>query len=366
MHDHESEAEMQEKDVDSQDEDLPERLKEQKKQLAEIRHTLKKAQERSADLERALTTSHVEDSIMLDPAITTLLARQTSQDTFADAPVHLPYKNLFAPGDVQLATEISAKVVEGVPKPIHRITVTAPPPWPKHIFCASFEVTTDVENKRVENVLWTDTLPGRAQAVAIPNELHDWIAGRLDSRLHGHDIGGLIWGIGSFFEKAVDRARVFKSLAHKYGAFYEDAEGFDAESVDTPDHVDEKLTEAQTYSLVKYMSKAQLTFELPGQDDEASVRTRRGTKAAPKIMAVWNLKLTWTGDVKTTIQVVPSGIADAAMQPVSDLFDRLLVSDGFEKAFDAVYKMMRGVRAETPVTITTVATGKGRKRKRFS
>ena len=357
---------MQEKHVDSQDEDLPEGLKEQKKHLAEIEQTLKKAQKLSADLERALTTSHVEDSIMLDPAITTLLARQTSQDTFADAPEHLPYKDLFAPGNVQLATEIAAKLVEGVPKSIHHITVTAPPPWPQHIFCASFEVTTDVETKRVENVLWTDTLPGRAQAVAIPNELHDWIAGRLDSRVHGHDIGGLIWGIGSYFEKAVDRARVFKSLAHNYGAFDEDVEGLDAGPVDTPEHADKKLTEAQTYRLVKYMSKAQLTFELPGQNDEANVRTRRGTKAAPKIMAVWNLKLTWTGDAKTTIQVIPSGIADAAVQPVSDLFDRLLVSNGFEKAFDAVYKMMQGVRAETPVTITTVATGKGKKRKRFS
>ena len=357
---------MQEKHADSQDEHLPESLKEQKKQLTEIEQTLKKAQKLSADLERALTTSHAEDSIMLDPAITTLLARQTSQDTFADAPEHLPYKNLFAPGDVQLATEISAKIVEGVPKSIHHITVTAPPPWPKHIFCASFEVTIDVESKRVENILWTDTLPGRAQAVAIPNELHDWIAGRLDSRVHGHDIGGLIWGISSYFEKAVDRARIFRSLAHKYGAFDEDAEDLDAESVGTPEHTDQKLTEAQTYSLVKYMSKARLTFELPGQDDEASVRTRRGTKAAPKIMAVWNLKLTWTGDAKTTIQVVPSGIPGAAMQPMSDLFDCLLVSDGFEKAFDAVYKTMQGVRAETPVRITTVATGIGKKRKRFS
>ena len=366
VHDQEFEAEMQERDVDTQHENLPEGLKEQKRQLAELEQMLKQAQQHSTRLEVALNTSHVEHSVLEDPAVITHLHCEASQDTFAVSPTNLPYKGLFAPGDVQLATEVSAKVVEGVPKLVHHVTVAAPPPWPRHIFCASFEVTTDVESKRVENVLWTDTLPGHAQAVAIPNELHDWVCTRLESQLHGHDTGGLIWGIGSYFEKAVDRARAFKSLAGKYGALEEATEGLDAEFVDAREHGGDELTEEQIYTLIKYMSKSQLTFELAGQDEETSVRTRRGTKVAPKIMAVWNLKLTWTGDVKTTIQVIPSGIADTATNSVSDLFDRLLVSDGFEKAFDAVYKMMKGVRAESPVTITTVGTGKGKKRKRFS
>ena len=58
-------------------------------------------------------------------------------------------------------------------------------------------------------------------------------------------------------------------------------------------------------------------------------------------MVVWAIYISWNGQIKEKQDVVPSGVPIASEKSLRELFDRIQKVDGFERAFDAVYGMMK-------------------------
>ena len=338
----------------------------------------------SVALERALNSNDVEPDIFDDQnslsQIRAGLEQKSSVNTkfgqtFASDKEAIQYLDLFVPANLQLSSKNSTKVVTGRPKVVHHLTVAAPPPWPNHVFTTSFDVITDAETATVENIIWTDTLPGKNQSIGITNELFDWIDACIRSELYGCNVGNLLWGLAQYFEKAVMRAITFWKLSKKYKV----SQGHASSDTETPDsgaiEDGKPLSEGQALTLLRFLTMSQITIDLPTGDGEAGARTRKSKKAEPRIMFNWNIALSWNGVAKDLREATPSGIPDSAIQPVEELFERLDAVQGFAKAVDAVYELVRGEKEATPApsgfgsrqgSEVPGANAKGKKRKRFT
>ena len=384
MHDLESQADQAREAPESQlplpesdEEDLPEELEGKTQTLRSLRLELRKLGAEVAAVEDALNANDLSEEAANNSELLSLLKsaarpitstntdyEQESKSKAGDS----AFNNLFSPGNLHLKTKTATRMVKGHAKIIHHVTITAPSPWPSHMFSATFEVVTDGEDACVEKVVWIDALKGHKQAPAIQDELHGWIQQRLKSELHCLDIGGLIWGIGEYIIASVERAKTFRALAKKYKPTHDGLDS-DEESDDDErsESKDGSMSEDEATVLSKYLTQSQLTFEATTASD-TSVTTRRSKRTAPKIMAIWKLQPTWHGEVKSICEIVPSGIPDSAQESVMELFESVKKVNGFEKAFGAVWDMvMQSVGTGEGDGKESVATkGPAKKRKRFS
>ena len=204
-------------EADSESEEVPKELREKSKTIRNLRLELRKLKAEIRDAEAAMSNNDLPDDITADDTLIKLFKTVSMPASFANGDfeqdttpkVDSSFLTLFAPGNLQLQTKMSTKLIKGHAKVVHQLWVTAPAPWPARVFSADFEVITDAEEVAVEKVTWVDVLKGRTQACGVQHELHSWIQGRLKSELHRLDIGGIIWGIGTYFMASVERAKTF-------------------------------------------------------------------------------------------------------------------------------------------------------------
>lgn len=329
---------------DERDDAVPEEIKEKQKILKELQTQTRKLLANTRSLETALAADDVNRTLAKDAGFIDLIKTagmtRTLQEPLFDLKPAAPaasrqklHLNLFAPGGLNVATRTSTRVVKEHAKIAHSVKVTAPPPWPPHMFSATFEVITDPEDLKVDRIIYTDARRGEG----ISNELYLWIKARLASDNLRTDLAGLIWGIGMYFSAAIDRAKVFYSLRRKYG---NDHSGHDPTmlSASKPG----KTTVDQAVALSPFITDTSITLELPASDSEPSSQpsTRQSTKTSPKLLASWRITLSPTSDPRNTCEILLSGISDEAVQAAAALFDKLCKAQGYERAFDGVWALL--------------------------
>ncbi|RMZ89310.1 hypothetical protein DV736_g3466, partial [Chaetothyriales sp. CBS 134916] len=355
LHDRESEADMAEEEVHVEH-DLPQEepteLRYKRDELRRLRERLYALKESATKLEGAVNDNACPDNLLDDEVVSiTLMTRMKSrlsdnasfkQLIVTDSEAN-NYLDLFTPGGLHLAVESSTEEKEeGHPRVVYHLTASAPPPWPPSLFSSSLDVVTNAETATVEDIVWTGALPDKSQAVGITPELFNWINACLSSDFQGCNVGILLWGLGQYFDKAVQRAKAFWHLTVNYRPGNDlEHDGPTDNEAGMPEHGKEALAEDQILKLARYLSKTQLTIDLPHKYVATAVEDGGPTKTAqPKLMIIWNIDLSWTGVAKSSCDIVPSGIPDSAVPAVKELFARLVAIQGFQRSFDAVYELL--------------------------
>lgn len=333
---------------DVTNEEVPDEIKEKQDILKELREQTRTLLVDTRSLETALAADDVTGMLRKDTNFMDLIKAagmaRTLQEPLFDMKPATPdpsqqklHLNLFAPGGLTVSTRTSTKLVKEHAKIVHSVKATAPPPWPPHMFSATFEIVTDPEDLKVDRIIYTDAKRGEG----ISNELYRWIKARLASDLVRTDLAGLVWGMGTYFSAAVDRAKVFHSLQCKYG---NDQTGHDPNILlaAKPGHI----SGDQAVALSQYITDTSITIDLPPSSDAEPSSSRRSTrqsnKTSPKILASWSIMLSPCSEVRNTREVVLSGIADPAAQAAVALFDKLCQARGYERAFDGVWALLTG------------------------
>jgi hypothetical protein len=241
----------------------------------------------------------------------------------------LPYLTLFAPSNLQLHSTTSTSVMNGKPHQIHVLELSAPEPWPAHVFGATIRVTVDVEEKQIKDVEVVKMRPGTGH-----QRLRGWVKRRLEGErsLHRYDVGGLVWGVGRWWEECVTRAKGWRRLEERFvnnkssktaKVFQEDAEG---------------LGEEDIKALLPHLARTSMEFELGAS--KKVTRSKKGAAAQKpdmtKVMLLWDLLLDWTGEVDETVGVAVAGMGGTGEQGVKDVFGMIYKRDGVFEAMEGV------------------------------
>ena len=240
----------------------------------------------------------------------------------------VPYLTLFAPGNLRLHSTTSTAIIDGKAHQIHVLEILAPEPWPAHIFGATIKVTVDVEEKQVKAVEVVKLRLGMGH-----QGLREWIRKRLEASggLHRYDVGGLVWGIGRWWEECVARARAWRKLDER---FHKKS----SKKRKNPHEDAELLTQAEIKALLPHLMRTSMEFELG-----TAKRATRSTKGAAdqkqvstKVMLLWDLLLDWTGEVDETVGVAVAGMGNQGEQGVKDVFGKIFKRDGVFQAMETV------------------------------
>jgi len=342
-------------------------LEEKQRVLEILQAQLSELKEESKKLEAAVQsdgTSREDILSLLKPDSTEEGSWPPKFEVSLDLGDHaMAYLTLFAPGNVRLSSKTDTTNIGGRTKIVHLLTVTAPPPWPAHVFGAVLEVTVDAKDARVEKIQCKGLFSGRRRASTANNALRMWIDQRLGSELHKLDVGGLIWSIGQYFEQCVVRARVLKRIDDRYNRYgdsevpgYGDIEEPGYGDIEEPDDGDDKappLTSQQVTALIPYLTMSQLEIE-----PSSSTHQTGNHPVKVNVMLIWAIGFDWTGDVRSTVEISTSGASSTAEQGIKEVFRRLVASEGVMAAIHGVWELVRSRQAEDS------AVAKGQKGKR--
>jgi hypothetical protein len=243
-------------------------------------------------------------------------------------PKPLPYLTLFAPGNLQLHSTTSTNAVDGKPQQIHVLELWAPEPWPAHVFATTIRVTIDVEEKQVKHVEMVKMRPGTAH-----QWLLDWVKRRLagESSLHRYDVGGLVWGIGRWWEGCVKRAKAWRSLEERFI-------GSKTAKMTNDSQEDVEALGEDVMPLLPHLARTSMEFEVGAM--KRVMRSRKGTEPQKqnitKVMLLWDLLLDWTGEVDEIVGVAAAGMRGTGEQGVKEVFGKIYKRDGVLKAMEGV------------------------------
>jgi hypothetical protein len=204
----------------------------------------------------------------------------------------------------------------------------APEPWPAHIFGATIKVTIDVEEKQVKAIEVVKLRLGIGH-----QGLREWIRKRLEAGggLHRYDVGGLVWGMGRWWEECVARARGWRKLGERFHNKSSKKQKDSYEDTET-------LTQEDIKALLPHLAKTSMEFEL-GTAKRAT-RSAKGAadqkQVSTKVMLLWDLLLDWTGEVDETVGVAVAGMGSQGEQGVKDVFGKIFKRDGVFQAMEAV------------------------------
>ena len=193
-------------------------------------------------------------------------------------------------------------------------------------------VTVDVEAQQVKEVEVENIRPGVGQ-----QGLRVWVKKRLESEsgLHRLDVGGLVWGIGSWWEKCVSRAKEWRRLEER----------FQDDNMTTKKGsrgMTEVLTEEDVRILLPHLGRTNMEFEL-GETKRVTRSNKEETdqkQALTKVMLLWDLLLDWTGEVDETVGVAVAGMGGVAEQAVKDVFGKIFKRAGVFLAMEGVVDLL--------------------------
>ncbi|EXJ55821.1 hypothetical protein A1O7_08752 [Cladophialophora yegresii CBS 114405] len=260
------------------------------------------------------------------------------------------YLTLFAPANLQLTSHTETKLIKDRTKIVHRLKVEAPSPWlPNALFCV-FEVAIDAENAQIEHVALNEVmLAVTRRTKSNKAEIYRWVNDRLEHPLHRLDVSGMVWGMGRWFNAAVERAKVFRWIDLKYKRFQLDAAG-------QIDGKDEGLTRDTCIELARYLDSTQNSAV-----DADVIETSGGKKYRKKLMLTWEIDLDWAGGLTSNIQISASGIPLKAEPGLKTIFCSLVPRVGVKGAFENVWSM---IHSEAEEYKSDSAKGKFKKRRK--
>jgi hypothetical protein len=244
-------------------------------------------------------------------------------------PKPLPYLTLFAPGSLQLHSTTSTRAKNGKAYQIHVLELSVPKPWPAHIFGLTVKVAVNVEEKQVKHVEMVKMRPGTGHQL-----LRDWVKRRLEGErsLHRYDVGGLVWGVGRWWEECITRAKGWRRLEEKFvqNKSSKKAQNYreDAEVVGDED----------VKALLPHLARTSMEFEV-GHTKRVTRSRKDETAQKPdmtKVMLLWDLLLDWTGELDETVGVAVAGMGSIGEQSVKDVFGKVYKRDGVFKAMEGV------------------------------
>ena len=302
------------------------RLETLRKQLAQLRHDhrqLKAAIDGDDDLSE-------EVSSMLRQSIGDGSTAQLKH--LGDADGMSAHLTLFAPGNLQLTSRTETKIIKDRTKVVHTLQVEAPQPWPPDVLSFAVDVLVDAERVQVEQV----ELKAGTNKVRRPNTtkvgIYRWASERLDHPLHGLDVSGVIWGMGQWFNAAVERGKVFLWMDLKYNRpTMENEEQKD-------DERGSELKHDKCIELARYLDMTFISADMTA--------TPNGGKSRKKIMLSWAIDLDWAGGVMSDIQISTSGIPQKAEPGLKTIFSDLVPKLGVKGAFQKVWSLIHNESEE--------------------
>ncbi|KAL9105660.1 MAG: hypothetical protein Q9227_009209 [Pyrenula ochraceoflavens] len=264
-----------------------------------------------------------------------------------------PFLSLFMPGNLRLETRTKvtmknpngSKRVNGNLRPrahvLHQIDLAAPSPFPSHTFSAQLEVLTDPEECAIKAIkvlqlgrgLSGSKLKGfrrkhsshEASDMSLwKSPLGRWISNRLTpGSLHERDIGGLVVGIGHWWNAASERAHCFATLVRHLSGQQKGG------VQDTP---------LRPYDLLPYLFDDGIVFNVEGPMNAMTDERKR-----VPIHLSYSLSLDWTSEVDTDISISIGGVDAKAEAELKNVFVMLMQKKkvgkyGMDNDIDATWK----------------------------
>ena len=321
-----------------EDEDDPTELREQRATVESLREQRERLQRDIQQLQGAIDLETPSEEILA--LLRESAAEGGTLDKGKESSISA-YLNLFAPGNLQLTSHTETRVVDERTKIMHVLRVEAPPPWLPNAFSCTFDVTVDAENVQVESIEIRESMMAvtrRAKSKAAG--IQTWAQDRSQNALHALDVGGMIGGIGRWFDAAVERAKVYHWIDQKYNrvAFSKN---------DQNDGQDNNLTREKCVELARHLDSSQHT----AVDADLTVLGNREIRM--KLMLNWEIELDWVGTVKSDIQISASGIARKAQSELKTIFGGLLPKLGVKGAFTNVWNLIHSEGDEIKLGVAT-------------
>ncbi len=303
-----------------------------------------------AQLESALDGGEEEAEVDVDPEVLALLSTPNiSCDpsfSYASAlpstshiqdPVYLDINPLaflraFAPGDLRLATTTRTLSIKGKLHQVHTLNISAPPPWPPHVFNAVFRVTCNIEAKSIISITGANIRPRQGAGI---KELRHWMEARLKNPLHRFDAGTLIWGLGLWWREAVSRARFFHHIdIVKIAA--------KTPEIQAPYKPTEAVKAADVQALIPYIGKSFVEL-IPAEPYSNRASTNEARKyRQPRLLLKWDLELDWAGEVHTEIDVAGTKVSAKGQEGLKKVFPELMKRSGLDGAVRQIVQICRG------------------------
>ncbi|ERF74826.1 hypothetical protein EPUS_03210 [Endocarpon pusillum Z07020] len=331
------------------DNEVPADTVEKRKVRNDLQTQLTRLQEELAQLESALDGGEdAEDD--LDPEVLALLSTPniSCDPGFPDAyarpslpsirdPVNLDVNPLaflraFAPGDLRLVTTTKSSSMRGELHQVHTINISAPPPWPPHVFNATFRVSCDIEAKSIVSIRGADIRPRHGAGI---KELRHWMEARLKNPLHKFDAGTLIWGLGMWWKTAVTRAQFFHHIDTMKIATK-------TPEPQAPYMPDEAVKATDVQALIPYIGKSFVEL-IPAEPYPIRASTNEARKyIQPRLLLKWDLVLDWAGEVHTEIDVAGTKVSAKGQEGLKKIFPELMRRSGLDGAVKQVVQICMG------------------------
>jgi len=307
-------------------------------EMARLETALQVGADVEGDLEPQLLALLSTPNPSCDPSVTDAEARpklNMVKDPVALDINPLAFLRAFAPGDLRLTTTSKRTFLRGSGGRIyqaHILNISAPPPWPPHVFNATFRVTCDVEAKAIVSITGANIRPSHGAGI---KELRHWMEARLRSPLHKFDAGTLVWGLGIWWKEAVARAQFFHHI------------DITKANTTTEPHVpflpNKTVAPADVQALIPYIGKSFVEL-IPAEPYSNRASTNEARKyRQTRLLLKWDLELDWAGEVNTEIDVAGTKVSAEGQGGVKQVFPELMKRNGLDAAVRQIVRLCGGV-----------------------
>jgi hypothetical protein len=307
-------------------------------EMAQLETVLNTGADAERDLEPHLLALLSTPNLSCDPSFTEAEARptlNTIKDPVALGINPLAFLRAFAPGDLRLTTTSKRTFLRGSGGRIyqaHILNISAPPPWPPHVFNATFRVTCDVEAKAIVSITGANIRPSHGAGI---KELRHWMEARLRSPLHKFDVGTLVWGLGIWWKEAVARAQFFHHI------------DITKANTTTEPHVpflpNKTVAPTDVQALIPYIGKSFVEL-IPAEPYSNRASTNEARKyRQTRLLLKWDLELDWAGEVHTEIDVAGTKVSAQGQEGVRQVFPELMKRNGLDAAVRQIVRLCGGV-----------------------
>lgn len=121
-----------------------------------------------------------------------------------------PYLTVFAPLTLTTQSTKISTSVSGTLTETHELILSAPHPYPQHIYRVPITLKTNPDTQCVTSISVSK------KTAQLPPQIHRWVDSRLSSPLLKLDISGLCWGLNRYWEATLSRAQLWARLQNRY------------------------------------------------------------------------------------------------------------------------------------------------------
>lgn len=301
------ESEIERPGVQDEEEDIPKSIREKQATLKSLHTELARLK---ADMRRLEVVAEVEDSNITPRTFKALAApafrRSQSPEIILPEIITMPadpipHLTLFRPAALRVKTSTRTTKKGSELRQIHIISVSSPVPYPLHLLGGEIEVHVNPHTQQTESVVMVKWHGNSTQQHAV---LRSWVEERLRSPLHKKDVSGIIWGMGSYWDFCVKRARVWVTLT-------------------TGKLSDEQIAPAE---LMRWLGKETLELRVSHEIF---------------ILLSWTTEIDWTGGIEENVGISCKGVPEKAHKRVAGVFNGLRKKRGILKAIEGVMQTLR-------------------------